>query len=550
MAKIVLSSVATGAMVTLNDVGTPRGLLRGSHGTNSESKTNNSNITEPLLPETLPIATGGPSAQDRQMERMEEELAQAKKTIKEQRLDLDRCLRSIEGLKAGLFSAQEYIGRIETEGATSHTNHGELKAVEGLTAELQRLKRRIDVLETENPHASLPQASKARPAQTARMRGPLARRPHPSSHTASSSEYTPTVGRPVSSATKVNSPAVIASVESKDIIMGDNPQNAALGPLGSTEKREGDDHAVQLSPGTLIGSNRTIAESDVLGETNNVGDALMGPPAPPSKRQSNIAASQSVRPSIRNTPRYSNDTIELDTQEYLRRTVPAYDTEDIDYEPSQRSLSPASLRPSDLPASIEIQSSLDNLLDPATPMRRRKVSDSRRGQSTGRRSTALSRKSYVENRRLTPEWELDDWEDPRESFGAPSYTTPSRSRGSNSVRRGVSGGLGGSARAPKRQKSESYGLERERDAEGYLLRADGKRDMRSARYRKPQGEDGGSDGTNGINETDGANELNGPNGTDETNAGNTTQSGYGEKHEWIMHQIFSGRRKSKAGTLG
>lgn len=537
MAKIVLKSVATGAAVTLRSTGTPRELL------SSEFETNSSNSTEHLLQKPLPIATDGPSAYSREMKRMEEELAQAKKTISEQRLDLDRCLRSIDGLKAGLFSVQEFIGRAEAEGATSHTNGGQSKAVESLTSELQRLKRRINVLEAKNPHASLPQATKAKPAQTARMTGPLARRPPPPSKTTSSSEYTPTLPGSISSVAKASSPAVVASVESRDLTMGDYPPTAASETDRPTEKGQGVDLAANLSPSTFIGSNRTVAESHLLEEANNVSDTRMGPPAPPSERQ--VAASQSVRPSVRNTPRYSNDTIELDTQEYLRRTVPAYDTDDIDYEPSHRSLSPASLRPSDLPASIEIQSSLDNILDPATPMRRRKVSDSRRGRSTGR-STALSRKSYAENRRQTPDWELDDWDGPREAYGTPSYTTPSRSRGSNSVRRGVSGGLG-SARAPKRQKSESYSFEKERDAEGYLLRADGKRDMRSARYKKPQGEDGVmnvNSGTNGIDET------NGTNGANETNAGNNTQSVYGEKHERTMDLMFPGRRKSKAGTLG
>ena len=536
-------------MVMVNIVEPPRGLLPGLVGTNSDSSTKESNRTGILPSESLPITTLVPTAQDRQMKRIEEELAQAKNIIDAQRMDINKCLRSIDGLKAGLFSVQEFIGRIETEGATSHPKYGELNAVESLSSELQRLKSRINVLEAVNPNISLARATKAKPAQTARMTGPLARRPPPSSHTASSVEYTPTLQGSINSAAMENSPAVVTSLESRDLTMDDNTPEAAsdnLGPMERMERRAVTDVEANLSQGTFTGSTRTVAESLVLGEANSVGDALMGPPALPRDRQSTIVASRSVRPSIRNTPSYSNDTIELDTQEYLRRTVPADDTQDIDYEPSsRRSLSPASLRPSDIPASIEVQSSLDNILDPATPMRRRRVSDSRRGRSTGR-NTALSRKNYVENGRETPEWELDDWEGPRGAYEGHSNMTPSRARGSNSIRRGVSGGLG-SARAPKRQKSESYGLEKERDADGYLLRADGRRDMRSARYKKPQSEDAVKGMHNGTN---GTNAPNGTGGAGEESAGSNVQSTFGEKHEWTMDQIFPGRRRSKVGILG
>jgi len=540
--KIVLKSVATGAMVKLNIVEPPRELLQASGGNGSESEINYSSLTEPLASTALPTSADGISSQNREMKKMEEELAQAKNTINEQKSDLTRCLKAIDGLKAGLFAVQEFVGRIETEGTTSYTNCGQSKGVEDLASELQRLKRRVSVLEAEKAHISRPRPTKAKPVQTARMTGALARRPLSVRDTTSTSEHTPTYERSTSGATKGNSPVIVTSVESRDLTMGEDVQNMASESLGRAEQQRGVDLAATFSPSTFAGSNRTVPESHVRDETNKAVERLMGPPAPPNERQSIIAASQSIRPSVRNTPRYSDDTIELDTQEYLRRTVHVDDIDDTDYEPSQRSPSPASLRPSDMPASIEIQSSLDNILDPATPLRRRKISDSKHGRSTGR-SSALSRKSYLENRRQTPEWELEDWEDPREANGTPSYTTPSRIRGSSSVRRGVSGGFG-STRAPKRQKSESYGIEKERDAEGYLLRADGRRDMRSARYKKPQGEDGADNMSNSTDGTYGASE------TPELNVGNNAQPVYDERHEWTMGRIFPKGRNSKPGTLG
>lgn len=540
--KLVLRSVATGAMAKLNVVEPPRELLQASVANGSESEINYSSLTEPLASQPLPTSADGIASQNQEMKKMKEELAQAKDTINEQRSDLTRCLKAIDGLKAGLFAVQEFIGRIETERATSYTNHGQSKEVENVALELQRLKRRVSVLEAKKTQVSWSGPTKAKPVQTARMTGPLARRPLSARDATSTLEHTPTHQGPTNGATKANSPVIVTSVESRDLTMGDDLQSLASESLARAEQRRGADLAATFSPSTFAGSNGTVPESHVVDETNDPVERLMGPPAPPNGRQSITAASQSVRPSVRNAPRYSDDTIELDTQEYLRRTVHVDEIDDIDYEPSQRSPSSASLRPSEMPASIEVQSSLDNILDPATPLRRRKISDAKHGRSTGR-STALSRKSYFENRRETPEWELEDWEDPRKANGTPSYTTPSRIRGSSSVRRGVSGGFG-SARAPKRQKSESYGIEKERDAEGYLLRADGRRDMRSARYKKPQGEDGADNGNNGTDGNYGAIE------TTELNVENNAQPKYDERHEWTMGRIFPKGRKSKPGTLG
>lgn len=552
LTKIVLNSVATETTVAPNVVEPSRDLLSVSFGANSEPGITSSSSTKNIVPEPLSVSTDGTCVQDREMKRMGEELAEAKKIINEQKVELARCLKAIDGLKGGLFSVQEFIGRIETERAGAHTNQAEPNAVEDLRSQLKRLERRVDMLVVEKTHESRSRATKAKPIQTARMTGSLARRPLPPPNVASSSEYTPTLGRSVSGAAKSNSPVAVTSVESRDVTMGGNlSSNTASENLAQLGRRRGVGIANESSPSTFVGSSRTVPGSYMPGETNVFVDKLMGPPAPPSERPSIAASSQ---PSFRNAPRYSDDTIEVDTQEYLQRTVQADDPEDEDYDPSRRSPSPASLRPSDMPASIEIQSSLDNILDLATPLRRRKASDSRRGRSTGR-STALSRKSYFENRRQTPEWELDDWEGPREANGTSPYTTPSRSRGLSNVRRGVSGGLG-SGRAPKRQKSETYVAEKERDAEGYLLRADGKRDMRSARYKKPQGEDSGEEannainGTAGVNGITGSNETTGGNDINGTSAGNTNQPVYDEKHERTMDQIFPGRRKTKGGILG
>lgn len=527
-------------MVKLNAVEPPHELLQSSGANGSESEINYSSLAKPLESKALPASADGIASQNREMKRMEEELAQAKSTINHQRSDLTRCLKAIDGLKAGLFAVQEFIGRIETEGATSYTNREQSKEVAGLALELQRLKRRVSVLEAEKIHVSRSRPTK--PVQTARMTGPLARRPLSARDTTSTSQHTPTLERPTKGATKANSPVTVTILESRELTMGNDLQTVASENLGRAEQRQGADLAITLSPSTFAGSNRTVPESHVYDATNNAVDRPMGPPAPPNERERIVAASQSVRPSVRNTPRHSDNTMELDTQEYLRRTVHVDDIDDVDYEPSQRSPSPSSLRPSNMPASTEIQSSLDNILDPATPLRRRKISDSKQGRSTDR-STALSRKSYFENRRQTPEWELEDWVGPREANGTSSYTTPSRIRGPSSVRRGVSGGFG-SSRAPKRQKSESHGTEKERDAEGYLLRADGRRDMRSARYKKPPGEDGADNMNNGTVGPYRAIEVT------ELNVENNAQPVYDERHEWTMGRIFPKGRTSRPGTLG
>ena len=113
--------------------------------------------------------------------------------------------------------------------------------------------------------------------------------------------------------------------------------------------------------------------------------------------------------------------------------------------------------------------------------------------------------AWVEDLRETPEWERDDWtasdmvvQDGRTTDHAtPARSTPSRPRGQQLGRRGVSGRPGSLSATKRRPLQDWDDTERQRDSEGYLLKADGSRDMRSARHRDKKSEETAASGGGG-----------------------------------------------------
>ena len=454
----------------------------------------------------------GRPAQNEELRRFELKLAQAMELLYEQRDDIDRSLKGIEGLKQGLILVQAFIGRLETNGYTHQVDHSDSKELQALRTDIDNMRRQLYSLETASSSISRP--VKTKQPQTAKMTGPLARRPLITSSNANSSISTTTIRESTSS--------IVPSIQSlasginpglKDIMMHDiGSDRSPINPDGyNADQTTVAQAQIQSSPGILGRSSSSAVEPMGQNGLENVVDKLMGPPLMPTERPGTFEPVPLVRPSIESAPRSSVSAAELDTQEYLRRTARRDDTEDTEYQPSTRIPSPGSSR--NIPASIEVQSSLDNILDPATPLRWQHVNGASPGMGRG---SGRSRKSWVDDRRQTPEWERPEWAGPSETYQTTIRNTTRQPRG---TRRGVSGGIGPS-RAPKRQKKMSYeatGFERERDEEGYLLRADGRRDMRSARYRKSGGEEPAINKPNG----------NAPNG-----------SGYSEQHQRIMAQIY------------
>ena len=183
------------------------------------------------------------------------------------------------------------------------------------------------------------------------------------------------------------------------------------------------------------------------------------------------------------------DTIEpeqTDTQEYLR-SFRAEEPEDDDYDPVEDN---SQSQHNDEPKTQAVSRSVERLLSPAKPAPLPFKATSRGGRrkgagrpprdrsvSTGGARNDLSgsiRRSGRPKKYLpdlsTPEWERPDW-DPATYGSSPS------NRGQNIVRRGVSGRPPGSLN--KRTKMDS--AFKQRDSEGYILAANGKRDGRSTR---------------------------------------------------------------------
>ena len=466
-------------------------------------------LIESSVANPLQGSPNGGSAQNEELRRFELKLGQAMELLHEQRDDIDRTLKSIDGLKQGLFSVQEFIGRFETNGYALRVDRSESKEIQVLRMDLDNMRRQLTSLEAASSSISGP--VKAKQPQTAKMTGPLARRPLSTSHNANSSISTTTIRMPTSSNVPIiQSPASSVNSGLKDSIMHDvRPHQSPIIPNGYHGVQTTLAQAqTQSSPGTFGKSGSSTVESVGQHESKNVIDSFMAPPILPTVRPGTVEPVSLVRPSIESVPRSSVGAAEPDTQEYLRRTARIDDTQDTDYQPSIQMPSPGTSR--NIPASIEIQSSLDNILDSVTPLRWQHVNGTSPGMGS---ASGRPRKSWIDDQRQTPEWERPEWGGSSQIYQTTIRNTPRQPRG---TRRGVSGGVGQS-RTPKRQKYEATGFGRERDEEGYLLRADGRRDMRSARYRRSGDEEPA---------------INKPNGTAPNG------SGYSEQHERIMAQIY------------
>lgn len=525
-AKVAFKTVGGETATSINIVdsaSTPASL-----GSTPQTEAQEPNFKDFVEQVSSPTA-GGRSDQKDASRRMEKKLGQAIELISKQREDIDLLLKSVSGLRRGLVSVQESIGHLEMNNKPPDTTN--------FQAELGFMRRQLDALQATSSEPLHP-APQTRPYQTAKMKGPLARRPLELESSARSPTFAATIRESTNSGgNRRKSPIPIASTELRDVSMSEDPPPPSANPFEDGQWRTNDKsrrrEKLDSSPGTFGRSDSiTVASS----ARNNAVDRIMGPPASFGGRPDLADSRHQIRSSIEYPPRLTGELIEAETQEYLQRTVATDDADDTDYEPSNRSASPPSTRPSGMPASVEVQSSLDNILDSVT----RSAGNGAYGPSRGDSARGMSRsRTSWDGLRQTSEWYEDNWTDPEEAYQ--NGTTPSRTqlRGSGSGRRGVSRGFG-SERGTKWQKTARGGkvhnrrVEKQRDAEGYLLRANGTRDMRSARYRdKQSAEEAGAVGS-------------GEDGPPEE--ANDTITMYGENHQRIMGLIFPQRRQDLGYT--
>ena len=550
--------MASGGDVDVNIVDTRSTSLSAS-GVTPETESLESSPTRNGDARAISGSGGPPSLQSPEIRRMENKLAHVLEVVSKQREDIERILKSVDGLRQGMISLQEYMDRIEMERSTSQKNLVERvqrqeaitqnradsattsganeEWIKELISDFRQVRHRVDSLESAN--AVRARGPAPRPLQTARMTGPLARRPH--SSTRSPTLTTTLRASPTNSPSIANSPVTATSTDLQDVPMSQHPAQsfgyASWQPVNQVSFTT----QPTVSPSATLEKDETITVASYGAYArNNMIDNLMGPPALPDTQSAPHGPSQRVSSFIEDTPMSSINTAEQDTQRYLQQNVRVDDLTDRDYEPSRRSQSLASPRPRALPASVEVQLSLDNIVDSATPTAPGGTHDF--AQNGNRSVSGRSRRSLHEDQRQTPEWERDSW-------GASGQATPNgytpdpmgtyHDRGSNASRRGVSGGPG-FGRTPKRQKKmtkdgklDGRSAEKKRNAEGYLLRADGSVDMRSARYKPKDPLDAGDAGQQVM--------LANPDAPPHQAEGQ-----FDEKHRKIMQQIF---RPSRADSV-
>ena len=119
---------------------------------------------------------------------------------------------------------------------------------------------------------------------------------------------------------------------------------------------------------------------------------------------------------------------------------------------------------------------------------RTRGSDRIRGSRGGRKPGAGRPRRSLPVRLGTPEWEKPSWiqgEDPPTEDKETGVVTPINSRGRTIRRRGTGGGMSfaQTVHRPKYSGGESWDG-RQRDAEGYLLKANGERDGRSMKHKQ------------------------------------------------------------------
>ena len=518
-AKVALRTPTTGESVSINIVDSSSTPLSFSLGATPEPDLHESNYAKSGDSESLPVLANGRSAPREEVKRLEKKLAQAIELSSRQSEQIEILLKSVASLKQGLVSVQESVGRMETDvsvlqrvrdgyGRNQETLDRKVTEAQvkyyhlptdsstdiiNAQPESTSMRSHFDAIHGSNQIPLHP--AQPKPLQTARMTGPLARRPLEVASSTRSPTYTATMrGSPSTGTNKRKSPVALINSESRDVSMSEDPPPPSANPF---EDRQWQMNSQSRNPNTDMDSSADtfgrgetiIVESRGSTPRSNAIDRRMGPPAQPTPKPGLVEPLQRVRSSIENIPRSSGDASEADTQEYLRRTVATDDAEDTDYEPSNRSQSPQSQRPSDIPASVEVQSSLDNILDPVTPSMHRELHEYPLSDS---RDTGHSGRSWADNSAQSTGWHENAWGRPSE-WNSDS-TTPGRVglqhvRGMTTMRRGVSRGSGRGAKRLKTAregKVDGRSAEKQRDAEGYLLRADGTRDMRSARYRDKQ----------------------------------------------------------------
>ena len=268
----------------------------------------------------------------------------------------------------------------------------------------------------------------------------------------------------------------------------------------------------------------------ISGGTSYASNMIPGGPPDASNTISGGTSGTSKEATRKDTPSASN-YISLDAQEYLKKAV-VEDPDDMDYVPSNHSLSATA---SNRPADSSNEDTARNMIAPEH--RTASTTDWHEAQLDGHEQTPLSnsmrsfgftsqgsRKSNrggkrpgagrprqrlaIGDGRLTPEWERDDW-DP-EAYSArikdPLLKITKPSPREAAKRRGISKKslLETSSRNSPTTATTSFeyqeqskegeakvrvdspsSFEKVRDAEGYILLPDGRRDGRSMRRKRP-----------------------------------------------------------------
>jgi hypothetical protein len=559
LAKITQVSVATGSVIGANLV--PKGtLLGGEPGEKSSTPRG-----PPVSATPAPQVNGTPQ-QNIEITKLQNELARAIDLIERQREDFERCLNSIDGLKAGLSTCQEFVGKAEDNPFLVRDELADTSLVKKLLAEIERLSSRIKALEAANESRRSVDSRQS----TGRMTGSLARQ-MPFGGMISSNLANPPAppGRPIDRG--------LAMAPSAGPPSGPGPNGVTMVPFTSSvnrgELRPGPQLTTQQrqltsqqssrpesSPGTLVGSNPNTVASKAPDEIRS---RYIPPPA--TENRLSVVASNGLH---RSSSAMSTNGMDPDTQEYLERTVKQDNEKDIDYEPSTRGHSPKGQGYFDEPSNNDDR---DNFLEPLTPERLRTTKETTsapprgsgrggrpRGPGRGRARgmhASMYRKSFGSPR--TPASEESFRVAPKETASARgSYD---KSRGMSSASKFTQGlkrqgstlekSPVGSGKKKKRLRDEegyllradgqrdlrSIPISRKRDEDGFLLRSDGKRDMRSVRLRKSVDGGGNASSTHSMSSS--------PEPSSEESSPDRPIGMGSDKHRELMNKIFPERRR-------
>ena len=406
------------------------------------------------------MATTGPedtSVVD-QMRILREAYIQSNKLVNRQEHDLDRLLESVRVLKSELHDVQVRVECLEAK---------------SITASKER------------------ELAISKSVQKSNMAGPLARRAI--RHTISHQSAADTRATGLQQNHGYETSRTLSDQTMRGVDMSGTVAASSYTVEESLRQQLRDDvgglNAMEPSSHGSRGRQPTSIANLGPGETSNLVDSLTAPSR--SMGQSPQGSRDNLGATIPTPDSASKQEI-LETQRYRKR-LRLDDPDDDDYISSTGSTSLVSLS-GRFPPTQDRQSSLNNILDPTTP----RLTGERpaRSRESGRKGLRTGY-AWVEDLRETPEWERDDWaasdmvvQDGR-TIGpvTPARSTPSRPRGQQLGRRGVSGRPGSHSATKRKPLQDWNDSERERDSEGYLLKADGSRDMRSARHRDRKSEE-------------------------------------------------------------